>query len=195
MYPDLITIKPLDAPPNAVIEVPGSKSITNRAMILAALAEGESTLHNALDSDDTRVMAESLRRLGFDVFADPAARTIRVVGRGGAVPASQAELMLNNSGTSIRFLTALTALGSGRYRLDGEERMRERPQQDLLDALRDLGVGREIRNLQRLPAAYSCVGRRTQGRQYKDERRCEQPVSYCDIDGRSVRSIGRTYSN
>ncbi len=107
---------------------------------MAALAEGESTLHNALDSDDTRVMEDSLCRLGFEVVSDPAARTIRVVGRGGSVPPSHAELMLNNSGTSIRFLTALTALGNGRYRLDGVERMRERPQQELLTALIDMGV-------------------------------------------------------
>src|SRR5580700_3338793 len=140
MYPDLITIQPLEVPPNAVIEVPGSKSITNRAMILAVLAEGESTLHNALDSDDTRVMEESLRRLGFDIASNAAARTIRVAGRGGAIPASHADLILNNSGTSMRFLTALSALGNGRYSLDGVERMRERPQQELLDALNDMGV-------------------------------------------------------
>jgi 3-phosphoshikimate 1-carboxyvinyltransferase len=146
MYPDTITIQPLDTPPNAVIEVPGSKSITNRAMILAALAAGESTLYNALDSDDTRVMAESLHRLGFNIFADIAARTIRVVGRAGAVPASQAELMLNNSGTSIRFLTALTSLGAGTFRLDGNERMRERPQQELLDALKGMGVEAQSEN-------------------------------------------------
>jgi len=151
MYPDLITIQPLLAPPSAVIEVPGSKSITNRAMIMAALAQGESILHNALDSDDTRVMEDSLRRLGFDVASDPEARTIRVVGRGGEVPASQAELMLNNSGTSIRFLTALTGLGSGRYRLDGVERMRERPQQELLDALCEMGVDARSENASGCP--------------------------------------------
>ena len=115
-------------------------------MILAALADGESTLHNALDSDDTQVMQESLRRLGFDVSSNTAKRTIRVVGCGGVVPAAQAQLMLNNSGTSIRFLTALTALGNGNYRLDGVERMRERPQQDLLSALQAMGVDARSEN-------------------------------------------------
>jgi 3-phosphoshikimate 1-carboxyvinyltransferase len=139
-YPDALPIRPLDAPPDATVAVPGSKSLTNRALILAALAEGRSTLRGALASDDTRVMVDSLRRLGFDVEADEAAETLTVTGRGGAVPASEAELFLGNSGTSIRFLTALAALGRGRYRLDGVARMRERPQQALLDALADLGV-------------------------------------------------------
>jgi 3-phosphoshikimate 1-carboxyvinyltransferase len=139
-YPDALPIQPLDAPPDTTIAVPGSKSLTNRALILAALAEGRSTLRGALASDDTRVMVDSLRRLGLDVEADEAAETLTVAGRGGAIPASEAELFLGNSGTSIRFLTALAALGRGHYRLDGVARMRERPQQALLDALTDLGV-------------------------------------------------------
>lgn len=139
-YPDEITIAPLTNIPDVAIAVPGSKSVTNRALILAALAEGVSTLTGALASDDTRVMAESLRRLGIAVVEDEAAETLVVTGQGGAIPARAADLFLGNSGTSIRFLTALCALGGGRYRLDGVARMRERPQQDLLDALADLGV-------------------------------------------------------
>ncbi len=139
-YPDLLAVRPLEAPPDATIPVPGSKSLTNRALILAALAQGVSTLRGALASDDTRVMVESLRRLGLDVEADEAAETLRVMGQGGRIPAREAELFLGNSGTSMRFLIALTALGAGRYRLDGVARMRQRPQGDLLEALQALGV-------------------------------------------------------
>ena len=135
-----LPIHPLTSPPEATITVPGSKSLTNRALILAALAEGPSTLHGALFSDDTRVMLDSLQRLGFRVEADEAAETITVEGQGGRIPASQAELFVGNSGTSMRFLTALVALGNGAYRLDGTARMRERPQGELLAALESLGV-------------------------------------------------------
>src|SRR5450432_3945928 len=121
---DFYAVAPLRHPPDAVIPIPGSKSLTNRALILAALADGDSTLEGALDSQDTRVMIESLERLGFTVEADNARETVRVGGRGGEIPAFGAELFLENSGTSIRFLTALCALGRGRYRLDGVERMR-----------------------------------------------------------------------
>ena len=139
-YPDRLAISPLTAPPKHTVEIPGSKSITNRALILAALAEGDSTLFGALDSEDTRVMCDCLRRLGFEVRAENRGETLHICGQGGSIPASEVELFLANSGTSIRFLTALTALGSGNYRLDGVERMRQRPQQELLTTLQDLGV-------------------------------------------------------
>lgn len=133
-------VRRMDRPVDATISIPGSKSVTNRALILAALAGGVSTLTGVLDSQDTRVMIESLRRLGFQVEGDAAGGILRVDGRGGAIPASEAGLFLENSGTSIRFLTALCALGSGTYRLDGSDRMRVRPQADLIDALGELGV-------------------------------------------------------
>ncbi len=133
-------MQPLSSPPHHVICIPGSKSLTNRALILAALANGTSTLCGALASDDTRVMIDSLIRLGFQVEVDERAETIAVGGQGGRIPAAQAELFVGNSGTSIRFLTALVALGNGTYRLDGVPRMRERPQAALLDALADLRV-------------------------------------------------------
>ncbi|NLF68247.1 MAG: 3-phosphoshikimate 1-carboxyvinyltransferase [Candidatus Anammoximicrobium sp.] len=119
---------------------PGSKSITNRALVCAALADGTSVLQGALDSEDTRVMIDSLQRLGLDVRTNGPRTEITVVGCGGRIPAAEADLFLANSGTSIRFLTALTTLGHGRFRLDGVERMRERPIQDLLDGLRQLGA-------------------------------------------------------
>ena len=94
----------------------------------------------ALDSEDTRVMVEALRQLGLRVDVDVPARTICIEGCGGSVPVSQADLYVANSGTTIRFLAAMLTLGGGNYRLDGTSRMRERPIQDLLDALRQLGA-------------------------------------------------------
>ena len=99
-----------------------------------------STLTGALDSEDTRVMIESLGRLGIRVESHDGGETLLVHGCGGQIPARQADLFVGNSGTTIRFLTALCALGHGTYRLDGIERMRERPIGDLLDALQQLGV-------------------------------------------------------
>ncbi len=127
-------------PVYGVVRPPGSKSITNRALVCAALADGESLLTGALDSDDTRVMIEALGRLGLDVTHDPAASTLRVAGCGGRLPASSADLAVENSGTTMRFLTALVTLGHGTYRIDGSPRMRERPIEDLLAALRQLGA-------------------------------------------------------
>ena len=106
--PDAIEIRPT-GPLRATIRPPGSKSITNRALVCAALAEGESLLTGALDSEDTRVMIEALRRLGIAVEHDPAAATIRVVGCGGRLPADEADLYVANSGTTMRFLTAMLA--------------------------------------------------------------------------------------
>ncbi len=136
----MYAIVPLAAPPDATVAVPGSKSLTNRALVLAALAQGTTSLSNALFSDDTVVVIEALRSLGFSVDADPGALRITVQGRGGAVPAATAELDVGGAGTAARFLTAMVSLGAGRYRLDGTARMRERPIGDLVDALRQLGV-------------------------------------------------------
>ena len=144
-YPPQLAIQPLTTIPHAIVRVPGSKSITNRALVLAALTASPDhaiTLDGALHSEDTLVMADSLRRLGFLVDADEqrATLTLRKPAGDRVIPADAAELFLANSGTSMRFLTALVALGRGRYRLDGVARMRERPIADLLDALRQLGV-------------------------------------------------------
>lgn len=143
-YPAELPIEPLAKPPVATVSVPGSKSITNRALVLAALGSrtAATVLTGALQSEDTEVMVECLRRLGFRVTTDwPRVRI--VVGRSGSdrlIPASEADLFVGNSGTSVRFLAAMLGLGQGRYRLDGIPRMRERPIQDLLDALAQLGV-------------------------------------------------------
>jgi 3-phosphoshikimate 1-carboxyvinyltransferase len=121
------------------IRPPGSKSITNRALICAALAEGTSTLRGALDSDDTRVMVDALKALQLEVEHDRLTRTIRIAGCAGRIPAAKADLFIGNSGTTVRFLTSMLALGHGRFRLHGTPRMHERPIQDLIDALAALG--------------------------------------------------------
>lgn len=167
--PDLIELVPLPEAPQARITVPGSKSITNRALVLAALAEGETTLRGALWSEDTQVMLDGLRTLRFEVSlaADPEEtgnRIITVHGQGGRVPtggtrAKPLELFVGNAGTAARFLAALVCLGEGFYRLHGVPRMHERPQAALFDALRRLGYRVETPN-NRLPALIEGCGRR-----------------------------------
>ncbi|MFN8590170.1 MAG: 3-phosphoshikimate 1-carboxyvinyltransferase [Thermomicrobiales bacterium] len=127
-------------PLEATVPVPGSKSITNRALLVAALAEGSSELRRALYSDDTRYMAEALNALGVPVESDEANARFLVAGGGGTFPAWEADLFVGNSGTTMRFLTAALPLGHGRYRIDGVPRMRQRPIAPLLDALTDLGA-------------------------------------------------------
>jgi 3-phosphoshikimate 1-carboxyvinyltransferase len=139
MSDDTITISPR-GPLYGTIRPPGSKSITNRALVCAALAEGRSRLTGALDSEDTQVMIDGLRRLGAAVEFDPEAATMIVEGAAGPPRVREADLFVGNSGTTIRFLTALVAAGQGRFRLDGVPRMRERPIGDLLEALKRLGV-------------------------------------------------------
>src|SRR5262245_13869291 len=141
-YPDRLEIRPAGGPVQATVSVPGSKSITNRALVLAALSSRwtEIELRGALESEDTEVMADCLHQLGF--LVEPNWPTVRVGQNtsGRVIPAENAELFVANSGTSVRFLTAMLALGEGTYRLDGIARMRQRPIQDLLDALNRLGA-------------------------------------------------------
>ncbi|GIV14609.1 MAG: 3-phosphoshikimate 1-carboxyvinyltransferase [Armatimonadota bacterium] len=132
-------IVPLSSPPDVCVDLPGSKSITNRALLIAALCQQRVTISHALDSEDTQVMRESLRRLGF-LVEQPQSETIVIYGEGGRIPAREAELWVANAGTAARFLTALVALGEGTYRIDGTPRMRQRPVQPLLDALNALGA-------------------------------------------------------
>jgi 3-phosphoshikimate 1-carboxyvinyltransferase len=136
---DVLELAPISRPVTGTARVPGSKSITNRALLIAALADGPSTLTGALFSDDTRYMAAALNQLGIRVTGDEAAESFAIEGGGGTFPAASADLFLGNSGTSVRFLAAAVALGHGAYRLDGVPRMRQRPIQPLLDALNQLG--------------------------------------------------------
>ncbi len=147
--PELIEIVPPGGAVKSEITVPGSKSITNRALVLGALARGKTLLRGALWSEDTQVMVQALQTLGFSVQveADPAEtgnRTILIEGKSGWVPkggtkARPLELFVANAGTAARFLAALVALGQGVYRLHGAPRMHERPQAELFIALRQLG--------------------------------------------------------
>jgi 3-phosphoshikimate 1-carboxyvinyltransferase len=149
MLPELIEIIPLPKPVHAEITAPGSKSITNRALVLAALAQGEVMLRGALWSEDTQVMTIALQQLGFEIETkrDPREfcnRDIRVKGLGGKIPRGGTaeeplELFVGNAGTAARFLAALVCLGHGFYRLRGVKRMHERPQGALFQALRELG--------------------------------------------------------
>ncbi len=134
-----LLIHPVARPVDATVRVPGSKSITNRALLLAALCEGTSRLEGALFSDDTHYMSQALLQLGVPVRSDAAKEWFEVDGRGGRF-AGEGELFLGNAGTAVRFLTAALCLGQGTWHLDGVPRMRARPIGDLLGALRTLGA-------------------------------------------------------
>ena len=123
---------------SGVIRPPGSKSITNRALICAAASHGRSVLKNPLDSEDTQVMVAALNQLGLDVRWDGA--DLLIDGGAERIRESDSEIFVANSGTTIRFLSALLAGVGGKYRLNGIARMQERPIQDLVDALTQLGV-------------------------------------------------------
>lgn len=152
-----LPIIPITHPLNATVRVPGSKSLTNRALAIAALADGPTTLTNTLASDDANYFIEALKTLGFYVTANnqttphlrPEATVkweqpnITVQGLNGHIPATTANLFIGNAGTAARFLTPFVALGNGDYVIDGNARMRERPIQDLLDALDQLDVNAE----------------------------------------------------
>src|SRR5215213_693701 len=131
-------VEPIRGPLAATVVPPGSKSITNRALVAAALAAGRSTLRGALVADDTEAMIDCLRRLGLEIRKN--GDTVTVDGTGGRIPATDAELDVRQSGTTARFTAPVAALGHGRYRLDGAPRMRERPMADLVQALRSLGA-------------------------------------------------------
>ena len=138
---DPLPIQPLDTPLNREVALPGSKSITNRALILAALSEGDTILEGALFSRDTRIMLSALNILGFKTSADEAAQTIRIGGLGGRIPVQKATIDVGNAGTAARFLPAFLALNAGgEYLLDGDSPMRERPMSGLLNALVELGA-------------------------------------------------------
>jgi len=142
--PDLLPISPFTLPVRGEVTLPGSKSLTNRALLLAALCDTPVTLTGALFSEDTRLMAAALRQLGFTVEADEKACTLRVADQDRGFTVGSADLFVGLAGTAARFLTALCAAAPrGTYRLDGVPQMRHRPMKPLIDALRELGA--EIR--------------------------------------------------
>ncbi|MBX2852979.1 MAG: 3-phosphoshikimate 1-carboxyvinyltransferase [Phycisphaeraceae bacterium] len=136
---DPILIEPVK-PFDLKLSPPGSKSLTNRALLIAALADGPTTLDGVLFADDTRRMLEALQTLGFKLDIDEDAKRVTVTGRGGNFPVKEAELHLGNAGTAMRFLTAACCLGQGTYTLDGIPRMRERPIGELVEPLKQLGA-------------------------------------------------------
>jgi len=140
-------IHPLSHPLSAAVRVPGSKSLTNRALLIASLANGTTHLTNALFSDDSRYFAKALQTLGFEVQLDETNHEMTVTGLGGKIPATKAELFIGNAGTAARFLSAFLTLGNGEYILDGEPRMRERPIGDLVESLTQLGAVIEPLNI------------------------------------------------
>ncbi len=141
-----IQITPIHHPLNTSVCVPGSKSLTNRALLIAALANGKTRLTNALFSDDSKYFAKALKTLGFDINLDEPHHEMTITGLGGKIPATKAKLFIGNAGTAARFLSAFLTLGNGEYVLDGEPRMRERPIGDLVNALAPLGANLETVN-------------------------------------------------
>ncbi len=147
-FPEELEIESLSHPVGATVVIPGSKSVTNRALILAALADGHSTITNPLLSDDSYYLMQALATLGFslEVKADEASGTAQahIHGQRGIIPnsdsSSELSLFVGNAGTVARFLPPVLALGSGTYLVDGVSRMRERPVEDLVDAIRLLGA-------------------------------------------------------
>ncbi len=149
---DPYRVVPLEAPPNCTVAVPGSKSITNRALITAALAPGVSRLENVLVADDTEAMIGALTELGIDVDLDSSVARATVHGKGGAIDSASLVIDARQSGTTGRFVSALAALGSSPVVVDGHQQLRARPINDLVVALRALGVVvDELREKGRLP--------------------------------------------
>lgn len=145
-FPEEIEIQTLDHPVEAEIQIPGSKSVTNRALLIAALADGPSTIRNPLFSDDSFWLMQALVHLGFDLHADRDAAEVRITGQRGIILQRNADVFVGNAGTVARFLPPALALGEGPYRVDGVPRMRERPVGDLVDAMRHLGAHVEYAN-------------------------------------------------
>jgi len=137
--PDKLTLSPIQKISGSVV-LPGSKSLSNRIMLLSMLAEGKTEIQNLLDSDDVHRMVEALETLGIQLEENRAENLITVSGTSGIIPVKEATLMLGNAGTAIRPLTAAMTLGHGRFVLDGVQRMRERPIIDLVNGLSQLGA-------------------------------------------------------
>ena len=138
LLPDQLEIQPILGPVRFTMQPPGSKSITNRALLCAALAEGSSTLRGALKSDDTLVMVDALKQLGIQVHQNWDSGELTIAG--GQFKNNDATIEVKNSGTSIRFLTAALAVAGGNFRLQGVPRMHERPIGPLVEALNMLGA-------------------------------------------------------
>lgn len=136
---DIYEVKKIENPHDIELSVPGSKSITNRALLIAALAEGTSVLHGVLFSDDSRHFMQALYDLGFPIHVDVDSATVTIEGFGGMIPKAEAEVHVGSAGTAARFLTAFLGLSKGKYRMTCSEQMKKRPMKELLVALEELG--------------------------------------------------------
>lgn len=140
MYEKTFSVCAVKAPLYINVEVPGSKSITNRALLLAAMADGTTKLEGVLFSEDSEVFLHALSDLGFFVDVDKAGKSIKIVGLGGVIPKKNADIFVGSAGTAARFLTAFLAMSDGEYHLDSSDQMKKRPMRELLLALEDLGA-------------------------------------------------------
>lgn len=136
---DIYQVKKVNQPHDIETCVPGSKSITNRALLIAALAEGTSVLQGVLFSDDSRHFMQALYDLGFPIHIDEETETVTIEGFGGEIPNEEAEVYVGSAGTAARFLTAFLGLSKGRYRITASEQMKKRPMKELLVALEEMG--------------------------------------------------------
>jgi 3-phosphoshikimate 1-carboxyvinyltransferase len=142
IYPDPLPIIPFTRPVSGTVEVPGSKSITNRMLIFACLADNPVKLTGALFSDDSRYMVNCLKKLGFEISTDEASKSIQVSGTSGKISTEKASLYVGVAGTAARFLAAFCATRkTGSFTIDGTEQMRKRPMKGLFDALETQGTG------------------------------------------------------
>ncbi|MGN1084352.1 MAG: 3-phosphoshikimate 1-carboxyvinyltransferase, partial [Lachnospiraceae bacterium] len=140
MFSDCYKVTPVNHQPPLTVTVPGSKSITNRALLLAALSDGECVLENALFSSDSRALITALKELGIPCSADEATKRIRVTGCNGTLPNRSAVVNAESAGTAARFLTALLAFCDGTYTLNASEQMKKRPMAPLIEALASIGI-------------------------------------------------------
>lgn len=137
---EIYSVKPVEKPVTIEVEVPGSKSITNRALLMAAMGNGESVLKGVLFSDDSKYFIQALKDLGFVIVVDEEKRTVQIVGQGGRIPEKSGKVYVGSAGTAARFLTAFLAMGDDVYQVDASEQMKKRPMKELLIALEQLGA-------------------------------------------------------
>jgi 3-phosphoshikimate 1-carboxyvinyltransferase len=137
---DFFQVPTVSGPLNFTVVVPGSKSITNRALLIAALCENRVSLGNVLFSDDSKYFMDCLAKLGFQVARNEVSKKVDIVGHGGKIPNRQAEIYVGSAGTAARFITALLALSDGHYLVNSSPQMASRPMQPLLEPLRQLGT-------------------------------------------------------
>jgi 3-phosphoshikimate 1-carboxyvinyltransferase len=176
----------LDLPPLVsacgTVRLPGSKSISNRVLLLSALAEGETEVRDLLASDDTHVMLEALKQLGVGIRHE-ADGVVRVLGVGGTFPVKTGDIFLGNAGTAVRSLTAALALAGGHYKVSGVARMHERPIGDLVNGLREIGADVTYLGNAGFPAARNSTGQHSRWWCRPGSWGCLQPVSDGAVDG------------